>query len=437
MATEVDVTVLTFTPEMAGQCRKAGRNLPCPHGSGRKVKFCPCPVLHPAQGAAEAVPWEIEKTVGEDMAVFMLAPRFSDALPPAWTAFTDGEAWPGSLQSLFTQKDQYTVARFVDWFLRAYPLPRYGDRTPAALFAAERADRIGPAGRRAATAYAASVPALVRIEAYTANERMTVTNLLTDERLDALLTADMQMPEEIGVGWTLWSFLHTLNDTARVSPAAVALPPAGEADILAAVREVVGAAPTPATLRAAYPEVVRRGDALRKGFDAADKPVWTHAVYTAPDQDAAVAALRADETFADYTGDETLPRATVAFDWAMPEGEEGVRFVAVAANRVVLAASAPAVLADSRVELEAVLRGTATYLAASDAPIAVLLRRSWEPGAAVSSQQPAVSEPTGDVSAVTGNQPPGTSERAEEIPAVAVGETEDPDAVSDANPEQE
>jgi len=458
LATEVgvDVTRLEFSPEMARQCRTAGRNAPCPHGSGRKVKFCPCPVLHPAQADAQAVPWEVEKTVGEDMAVFMLAPRFADTLPAAWTRFTDGEAWPGSLQNLFTTRDQFTVARFVDWFLRAYPLSRYNDRTPASLFAAERADRIGPTGRRAAAAYAASTPALVRVEEYTANERMTVTNLLTGERVEALLTADMQMPDEIGVGWVLWSFMHTLNDTARVSPAAVALPATNEAEMLAAVREAVGENPTQATLREVYPALVRRGDALRKQHDDAEKTQWVHAIYTAPDEAAAVAVLREDETFAPYSGKETFPRAGVAFDWTLPEGEEGERFVAVAANRVVLAASSPEVLAEGRVELTAVLRGVATFLTESDEPAATLLRRSWTPGAvgtrpedtrqsAVGGEDngaeiPAVA--TGEVEdpdapdagAVASTQPSATDD-ASEIPAVAVGETEDPDADSDPMPQ--
>lgn len=447
MATQVDVTRLAFSPAMARQCRTAGRNTPCPHSSGRKVKFCPCPVLHPVQADAQVVPWEVEKTVGEDMAVFMLAPRFADALPLAWTAFTDGEAWPGSLQALFTTRDQYTVARFVDWFLRSYPLPRYNGRTPAALFAAERADRIGPAGRRAAAAYAASTPALVRVEEYTPNERMTVTNLLTGERVEALLTADMQMPDEIGVGWVLWSFLHTLNGTARVSPAAVALPPTGEGEMLAAVREAVGENPTQATLREVYPALVRRGDTLRKRYDDAEKTPWSHAVYAAPDEAAAVAALREDETFVAYSGTETFPRNTVAFDWPLPEGEEGERFVAVAANRVVLAASSPAVRADSRVELDAVLRGVATFLTESDEPTATLLRRSWTHGAIASRQSPVGGESATAVPAEAGgetedpdapnagavaSEQPTTSDSASEIPAVAVGETDDPDA--DSNP---
>ena len=182
MATEtVDVTTLEFTPEMAVACRRAGRNMPCPHGSGRKVKFCPCPVLHPQEAAT--VPWDVEKTVGEDMAVFMLAPRFNDVLPAAWGRFTDGDAWPGSMQALFTSKDQTTVARFVDWFLRAHPMPRYHDRTPAQLFAQDRADRIGPAGRRAAAAYAESVPALLEVTEYTAGERLVARDLLNDRTM--------------------------------------------------------------------------------------------------------------------------------------------------------------------------------------------------------------------------------------------------------------
>jgi len=284
--TNIDVTTLEFTPVMAQQCRRAGRNVLCPQGSGRKVKFCPCPMLHPAH--EDDVPWEVEKTVGEDMAVFMLAPRFSDALPPAWENFTDGDPWPGSMQTLFTTRDQFTIARYVDWFLRAWPLPRYSGKTPAELFASERADRIGPAGRRAAAAYAASTPALVRIEEYVPGVRMVVTNLLTNHREEALLTTDMQMPEEIGVGWVLWSFYHTLNGMARVSPAAVALPPEGEATMLSAVREAVGDAPTVATLRTAFPALVRRGAALRKEIDDATGPKWRHAVYTTEAQETVV-----------------------------------------------------------------------------------------------------------------------------------------------------
>jgi len=415
LATEVEVTTLEFTPAMAQQCHRAGRNMQCPQGSGRKVKFCPCPVLHPAH--EENVPWEIERTVGEDMAVFMLAPRFSDALPPAWGTFTDGDTWPGSMQALFSSKDQFTIARYVDWFLRAYPLPRYNEQTPAALFASERGDRIGPTGRRAATAYAASAPALVRIEEYTPSVRMSVTNLLTNVREDALLTADMQMPEEIGAGWVLWGFYHTLNDTARVSPASVALPPEGEATMLSAVREAVGDAPSAAALRAAYPALVRHGIALRKEIDDAAGPKWYHAVYTTDDQDTTVKLLTANDLFEPYAGKEELPRATTAFAWPMEDGAEGERFVAVAAGRVVLTTSSAALLAESRSELEGELAGLASFFAESSEPTITLLRRSWKPG------QPAANEP----SELTETEET-TPEGAPLTPAAAIDETEDPDS---------
>lgn len=450
MATEtnVDVTKLEFTPVMAQQCRRAGRNVPCPQGSGRKVKFCPCPVLHPAH--EDDVPWDVEKTVGEDMAVFMLAPRFSDALPPAWENFTDGDAWPGSMQTLFTTKDQFTIARYVDWFLRAWPLPRYGGKTPAELFASERADRIGPAGRRAAAAYAASTPALVRTEEYVPGTRMVVTNLLTGTREEALLTSDMQMPEEIGVGWVLWSFYHTLNGMARVSPAAVALPPEGEATMLSAVREAVGDAPTTATLRAAFPALVRRGAALRKEIDDATGPKWRHAVYTTDAQETVVKLLTANDLFTPYEGAMEFPRATTAFAWPITDGAgddtTGERFVAIGAGRVVLAATGSDLLARSRPELEGELSGLATFLAESTESAATLLRRSWKPGTAETEPEAAggVDEQTEDAmetkSEATGNagkqigdnEDDGahdvTPEGAPLTPAAAIDETEDPDA---------
>lgn len=398
MATQVDVTTLDFTPEMATQCRRAGRNEPCPHGSGRKVKQCPCPVLHPA--AQGGVPWEIEKTVGEDMAVFMLAQRFADVLPGAWADFSDGDSWPGSLQALFTSKDQLTVARFVDWFLRAFPLPRYHDQTPAQLFATERADRIGPAGRRASAAYARSFPTLLRVEDYAKGETLRVRDLLAERDYDVLLTPDIEMPEEMATGWTLWTFFYTLDGVGRVSPAGVAVPPAGEFTMLSAVREIVGDAPGLAETRAAFPALVRKAVDVTKDIQQADTPQWTHAVYTAADPDVAIEMLRADGDFAPYDGKEVLPRAATALAWALPEGEAGERFVAVAAGRVVLAASSGELLGASRGALEAKLGERIVFVTESDEPIVVLLRRSWKPKAADS---PATNEGAQVAEAETGD----------------------------------
>ncbi len=382
MALAVDVTQLEFTTEMATACRHAGRNDLCPHGSERKVKQCPCPVLRST--TQQAVPWEIEKTVGEDMAVFMLAQRFSDTLPKAWGEFTDGDTWPGSVQTLFTTKDQLTVARYVDWFLRGYPMERYRDQTPAELFAAERSDRIGPAGRRAAAAYSQSVPALLRVEEYTKDELLRVHDLLNDRDFDVMLTPDIEMPAEMANGWLLWSFVYTLDGKARVSPAGVAVPAAGETEMTDATRALVGATPDTATLRNAFPALIRRGVEITKALEKADTAQWTHAVYTAADPDAAIETLRADADLAPYAGKEVLPRAATAFAWAVPESDahaDGERFVAVAAGRVVLAASSAALLTESRAAMETKLGDAATFVIESDEPTVVLLRRSWQPKA--------------------------------------------------------
>lgn len=390
MATEtVDVANLEFTPEMAAACRRAGRNMPCPHGSGRKVKFCLCPVLHPRE--ATSVPWDVEKTVGEDMAVFMLAPRFNDVLPAAWGRFTGGDEWPGSMQALFTSKDQTTVSRFVDWFLRAHPMPRYHDRTPAQLFAQDRADRIGPAGRRAAAAYAESVPALLEVTEYTAGERLVVRDLLNDRTDEVFLSPELEFKDAFGPGWTIWSFLYLLDGLARLSPAGVAVPPEGAEDLKAAVREAAGEKPDIAALRDAFPAVIKRGAEIEESLEDADKPRWTHAVYTVEDPDDAVALLTADEDLTVYESKEVLPRSANPFSWPVPEGERGERFVAVGAGRVVLAASSPDLLATSRSALEAKLGQRATFVTESDEPTVILLRRSWQPKAA---DQPAKSEAT-------------------------------------------
>jgi hypothetical protein len=383
LATTVDVTTLEFTPEMAAACRRAGRNQPCPHGSGRKVKFCPCPVLHPRQAAA--VPWDVEKTVGEDMAVFLLAARFNDVLPNAWESFTDGDTWPGSMQALFTTKDHFTVARFVDWFIRSFPMPRYNNRTPAQLFAQERADRIGPAGRRVATAYIESVPALMEVTAYTANERLMVRDLLTNEEHEVALTPDMELPDDLAPGWVLYTFVHTLNDVWRMSTAGLAIKPAGGEQMIAAVREAVGAQPDAAKLRETYPALISRGVAIQEELEKAEAPKWVHAVYTAEDPNAVVEQLTADEDFTVYEAKEVLPRSASPFSWPLPAGEEGERFVAVGAGRVVLAASSPALLASSREALEQKLGDRATFLTESDEPTVILLRRSWQPKSADSS----------------------------------------------------
>ncbi|HEY8291300.1 MAG TPA: hypothetical protein VIG44_02380, partial [Thermomicrobiales bacterium] len=365
MATEtVDVTTLAFTPEMATACRRAGRNMPCPNGSGRKVKFCPCPVLHPTEAAT--VPWDVEKTINEDMAVFLLAPRFNDVLPGAWERFTEGDAWPGSMQALFTSKDQLTVSRFVDWFLRAFPMARYHDRTPASLFAQDRADRIGPAGRRAAAAYAESMPALLEVTDYVAGERLVARDVLTEQTHDVFLSPELEFKDEFGPGWVIWTFLYTLDGMARLSAAGVALPPAGAEQLIAAVRDAVGEKPETATLRDAFPPLIRRAAAIEKDFEEAAKPQWVHAVYSIAEPDDAIALLTADDDFAVYEGKEVLPRSTSASSWPVPEGESGERFVAVGSGRVVLAASTPGLLAASRPALEAKLGQRVAFATESD-----------------------------------------------------------------------
>jgi hypothetical protein len=390
LATEtVDVTTLEFTPEMAAACRRAGRNMPCPNGSGRKVKYCPCPVLHPREAAT--VPWEVEKTVSEDMAVFLLAPRFNDVLPGAWERFTEGDSWPGSMQALFTSKDQLTVSRFVDWFLRAFPMERYHDRTPATLFAQDRADRIGPAGRRAAAAYAESVPALLEVTEYTAGERLVARDLLSGQTHNVFLSPELEFKDEFGPGWAIWTFIYTLDGMARLSAAGVALPPAGAEELIAAVRAAVGEKPEMAALRDAYPALIRRGAEIEKQLEEAEKPQWVHAVYTAEDPDDAVALLTADDDFTVYEGKEVLPRAASPFSWPSPEGESGERFVAVGSGRVVLAASSRDLLAASRPALEAKLGQRVAFVTETDEPTVLLLRRSWQPKG---NDQPANSEVT-------------------------------------------
>lgn len=377
MTTTVDVTTLEFTPEMAAACRRAGRNQPCPHGSGRKVKFCPCPVLHPTEAAA--VPYEVEKTISEDMAVFLLAPRFADVLPGAWGTFTGGDAWPGSMQALFTTKDQITVARFVDWFLHAFPMPRFGGRTPAQLFAQDRADRIGPAGRRAAAAKAESVPALLRVTAYTANEELKVRDLLADAEREVALTPDMELPDDLAPDWVLYSFVHPLDGTWRMSTAGLAIKPAGAEPMIAAVRAVVGENPDTQALRDTYPALIRAGVEIQQAYEKAEQPQWIHAVYTAEDPDAVIATLTRDDDLTVYEGKEVLPRAASPFAWPLPEGEEEERFVAVGAGRVVLAASSPEILAMSRTALAAKLGDGLTFVTESTEPTVILLRRSWQP----------------------------------------------------------
>jgi hypothetical protein len=390
LATEtVDVTTLEFTPEMATACRRAGRNMPCPNGSGRKVKFCPCPVLHPQEAAT--VPWEVEKTVSEDMAVFLLAPRFNDVLPGAWERFTEGDSWPGSMQALFTSKDQLTVSRFVDWFLRAFAMERYHGRTPAALFAQDRADRIGPAGRRAAAAYAESVPALLEVTEYVAGERLVARDLLSSETHTVFLSPELEFKDEFGPGWTIWTFVYSLDGMARISATGVALPPAGAEELTTAVREAVGEKPDTATLRDAFPALIRRAAAIEKTLEEAEKPQWMHAVYTVEDPDDAIALLTADNDFTVYEGKEVLPRAASAFSWPLPEGESGERFVAVGSGRVVLAASTRDLLAASRPALEAKLGQRVSFVTETDEPIVLPLRRSWQPK---ESDQPANSEAT-------------------------------------------
>jgi hypothetical protein len=389
LAATVDVTNLEFTPEMAVACRRAGRNMPCPHGSGRKVKFCPCPVLHPQEAAT--VPWDVEKTIGEDMAVFMLAPRFNDVLRGAWERFTDGDTWPGSMQALFTSKDQLTVARFVEWFLRAFPMPRYHDRTPAQLFAQDRADRIGPAGRRAAAAYAESVPALLEVAEYTAGERLVVRDLHSDQTHEVLLSPELEFKDEFGVGWTIWTFMYLLDGIARISASGVAVPPAGAEAMKSAVRDAAGEKPDIAALRDAYPAAIKRAAEIEKELEEADKPQWTHAVYTVEDPDDAIALLTADRDLGVYESKEILPRSASPFSWPLPEGERGERFVAVGAGRVVLAASSPTLLEASRAALETKLGQRVTFVTETDEPIVILLRRSWQPKGA---DQPANSEAT-------------------------------------------
>ena len=390
MATTVDVTTLEFTPEMAATCRHAGRNMPCPHGSGRKVKFCPCPVLHST--TAESVPWDVEKTIGEDMAVFMLAPRFNDVLPGAWEQFTDGDSWPGSMQALFTSKDQLTVARFVDWFLRAFPMPRYHDRTPTVLFAQDRADRIGPTGRRAAAAYAESAPALLEVTDYAAGERLRVKRPLHGSGVSRS-SSRRNSSSKTSSAPAGRSTPSPTSSTARCAspPRASPYRHAGRRAVIAAVKEAVGAKPDTATIRATFPVLIKRAAEIEKEMEEAEKPAWTHASTPSRIGRRDHGPPRKTTISAVYESKEVLPRSASPFSWPVPEGEAGERFVAVGAGRVVLAASSPDLLATSRPALETKLGHRAIFVTETDEPVVLLLRRSWSPKTDV---QPVTSEAT-------------------------------------------
>jgi hypothetical protein len=270
-------------------------------------------------------------------------------------------------------------------------MERYHDRTPATLFAQDRADRIGPAGRRAAAAYAESIPALLEVTEYVAGERLVARDALTGQTHNVFLSPELEFKDEFGPGWAIWTFLYTLDGMARLSAAGIALPPPGAEELAAAVREAVGEQPETAALRDAFPALIRRGAAIEKSLDEAAKPQWVHAVYTVEGPDDAVAILTADDDFTVYEGKEVLPRAASAFSWPLAEGESGERFVAVGSGRVVLAASARELLVASRAALEAKLGQRVAFVTETDEPIVLLLRRSWEPKG---SDQPANSEAT-------------------------------------------
>jgi hypothetical protein len=166
-----------------------------------------------------------------------------------------------------------------------------------------------------------------------------------------------------------------------MSTAGLAIKPAGGEPMIAAVREAVGTEPDRETLRRTYPALIRAGAAIQKDLDEAEKPLWVHAVYTAGNPDAVIEQLTADDDLTVYEGSEVLPRSASASSWPIPEGEEGERFIAIGAGRVVLAASSPALLAASRTALEGKLGDRASFLIESDEPTVILLRRSWQPKA--------------------------------------------------------
>ena len=149
----------------------------------------------------------------------------------------------------------------------------------------------------------------------------------------------MEFKEEFGPGWTIWSFIYMLDGMARLSTAGVAVPPEGADDLKTAVREIAGEKPDIAALRDAFPAAIKRAAEIEKALEDADKPQWTHAVYTVEDADDAIAELTADEDLTVYEGKEVLPRAASPFSWPVPEEERGERFVAIGSGRVVLAAS--------------------------------------------------------------------------------------------------
>ena len=321
----------------------------------------------------------------------MLAPRFNDVLPGAWERFTDGDSWPGSMQALFTSKDQMTVARFVDWFLRAYPMPRYHDRTPAQLFAQDRADRIGPAGRRAAAAYAESVPALLEVTDYTAGERFVARDLLNEQEHRHLPLAGIGVQR--GVRPRLDDLelrLYLLDGMARSLRGRRRRPARRRGRLMAAVRRLSVRSPDLAALRDAFPAAITRAAAIEKD-SRRGREADNGRMPSTPSRmrDDAIAALTADEDLTVYEGKEVLPRAASPFSWPVPEGERGERFVAVGSGRVVLAASTRDLLATSRPALEAKLGHRATFVTETDEPTVILLRRSWQPKGA---DQPANSE---------------------------------------------
>jgi hypothetical protein len=126
---------------------KAGRNDPCPCGSGKKYKRC-CLVGKQVEQEAPDTPWrrqhEASQRLNSELLRFVKS-RFADSLQDAWEDFNQ-EDFPKPLED-FPGEEQVFLPYFLfDWDPQRSPRRRAKSRKPgivAQAFLEERAKRLG------------------------------------------------------------------------------------------------------------------------------------------------------------------------------------------------------------------------------------------------------------------------------------------------------
>jgi hypothetical protein len=127
--------------------QKAGRNDPCPCGSGKKYKRC-CLVSSQAVQDAPDTPWRRQHEASQRLTSELMRfvrNRFADSLQKVWEDYNQDD-FPQTLDDLPGEEQIFLPYFLFDWDPKRQPRRRAKSRKPgivAQAFVEERAKRLG------------------------------------------------------------------------------------------------------------------------------------------------------------------------------------------------------------------------------------------------------------------------------------------------------